>query len=88
MVDAVNLLFVHYLEQLLVQGLGRIQIAAKRLFDNHPPPLMVFFRHQTGSGQLLHDGAEEIRRGGKIVKIIAVGGVVFVDFLQTCSFSC
>ena len=79
-VDAVNLLFVHFLEQLLVQRPGRIQVAAERLFDDHPAPLMVFFLHQAGGGQLLHDGAKEIRRGGEIVEIIPVSGVVFIDF--------
>ncbi len=81
-IDAVNLLFVHHLQQLLIQRSRRIQVAAKGLFDNHPAPLMILFRHQADSGQMLHDGTKEIRRGGEIVKVIAVGGVVLVDFLQ------
>ena len=43
---------------------------------------MVLFRHQADCGKVLHDGAEEVRRGGEVIEIVAVGGVVFVDFLE------
>ena len=46
-VDAVNLLFARDLEQLLIQGARRIEVASKRFFDDHSPPLMIVFGHQT-----------------------------------------
>ena len=82
MIDTVNLLFVHFLQQLLVQGPRRIQIATKRLFDNHATPLMIFLFHQASRGQFLHNGAEKIRRSSEVVEIISVSGVIGIHCLQ------
>ena len=57
---------------------------AERLFDDHPPPGLVFFSHQTDFGKIFDDRPEEIRRGGEIEETIAVGGVVFVEFFEQC----
>src|SRR5207244_413769 len=64
-IDAVDLLLLHDLEQLLVQGLRRVQVATKGLLDNDPPPLVVFFRHQSDRVQLFYDRSEKVGCSGQ-----------------------
>ena len=52
---------------------------AKRLFDNHPPPMAVPFGHQADFRKPLDDVAEEVGRGGEVKEIVAVAVVFLVN---------
>ena len=86
-IDAVNLLFAYCLEKFLVQGARGIQVAAEWFFDDYSSPLVIFLAHQAGGGELLHDGAKEIRGGGEIVEIITVSSVS-LSTVWSSSFNC
>ena len=77
-IDAVDLLFVDFFEQLLVQRLGRFQIVPERLFDDHAPPVVVALLHQSGGREFLHDRTEETGRGGEVVEEILMGRVLLI----------
>src|SRR5208282_5759013 len=72
-VDAVDLLLAHGLQELPVERLGGLQVAAEWFFDDHPPPASIFFLEQAHGGQLLGNYREEFRRGGQVKEIVAVG---------------
>ena len=40
MIDTINLVLANAAQQLLVKGLGRFQIVAKRLLYDHSPPVL------------------------------------------------
>ena len=77
-VDAVDLLFVGFFEQLLVERFGRFQIVSERLFDDHPAPVAVGLFHQSSSRELLHDRPEETGRSREVVEKILVGRVLLI----------
>src|ERR1700675_1567249 len=78
-IDAVDLAFRSDFRKVLVQNLGGIEIVAKRFFDNHAPPVVVFFLHQADLRNPLDDVAEEVGRGSEIEKIVAVRVVLLID---------
>ncbi len=51
-------------------------------FDDHPPPVLTVFLHQSSACQLFYRRAEKLSRGGQVVQVIAVSGMVFVDLVE------
>ncbi|MOA16223.1 hypothetical protein D3C78_1364240 [compost metagenome] len=71
MVDAVDLLFRHHLEQASIQGFGRMQVGTEGFFDHHPSESLGGFFQQAGRAKTAHHFTEETRRGGQIEHRIA-----------------
>ena len=82
MIDAVDLVFLQDAVDLAIQHPGRIEIATERLFDDDAPPMTFALLGQPGRAQLSNDLAEELRRSGEIIEIVAAGPVVLVHLLQ------
>jgi hypothetical protein len=82
MVDAVNLLFLGDLQELLVQRLRRLQIVPEGLLDDHAPPVLAVFIHESDFCKVLDNTSEEAGGSGKIEEVVAVRGVVFIDLLE------
>ena len=51
MIDPVDLVLVHQLQELGVEVLGRFEVGAERLFDHQPTPRAVFLQH-AGAAEL------------------------------------
>ncbi|MNI61009.1 hypothetical protein D3C73_1162540 [compost metagenome] len=66
MIDPVDLVFRHHLEQAGVQRLRSGQIGTERFLDHHPPEGLRGFHQQTTGAQAAHHFAEETRRGGQV----------------------
>ena len=77
MVNAVDLLLAHHLEQAGVERLGGGQVGAERLLDNYAPKALVRFIQQTGTAQALHHFTEEARCSGEIEH--RIGGAAVSD---------
>ena len=45
-IDTVNLRLVDYFQELLVQRLGRLEVVAEGLFNDHAPPVVILLAHQ------------------------------------------
>ena len=71
-IDAVDLFFVDFLEQLLVQGLGRFQIVTEGFLDNDAPPMIVVLRHQSSGGEFLHDRSKETGCRREVIEEVLV----------------
>ena len=78
-IDAENLVLRQHALDVAVQGLGRIQIVAERLLDDHAPPVSGVLLRQSGLSQLLHDRGEELGRGRQIEEIVALRVALGVD---------
>ncbi|MNQ43900.1 hypothetical protein D3C85_576400 [compost metagenome] len=78
MVDPVDLLFGHDLEQTRVQGFGRWQIGAKGLFHHHPAEGIRALHQQPGRSEPAHHFTEETRRGREVEHRVA--RAAFGDF--------
>ena len=72
MIDPVDLVLVHQLQQFAVQRFRRGQIGAERLFNHQPPPCAVFGQH-AGAAELPADRQEAGRRRRQIEQPIAAG---------------
>src|SRR4029077_523956 len=48
-------------------------------FDNHAPPMAIFFLHQADFRNPLDDVAGEGRRSGEVEKIVTVGVMLLID---------
>ena len=81
-IDAVDLLFFRHSQQLPVQKPRGFQIVSERLFDDHAAPMLGVLLHQADVGQVFHRRSEKIGRRGHVIHMIAVSGVVFVDFVE------
>src|ERR1700688_30385 len=79
MIDAVDLIFVEDLLELLVELSRGLQVVAERLFDNNAGPMTVFFLGETCLAELLHDRGEKARGDGEIEKAISSGVVLLID---------
>ena len=84
-IDAEDLVFAQGLAQVAVELLGRIEIDAERLLDDHTPPAMrggitrtLAFAHQTRSTELLDDGREVLGRGGQVKETVAARAVALL----------
>ena len=71
MIDAIDLVLVPEREQRLVQGVGRGEVLAKRLFDDDPFPSRQ--TSEAGGGKLLVDHSEEVGRNRQVEKRVAGG---------------
>src|ERR1700722_1731127 len=78
MVDAIDLLLIHFFEQLLVERLGRLEIVPERLLDDDPPPMIVALFHQSGSRKPLHDRTKKAGCGGEVIEKILMGRVLLI----------
>ncbi len=85
MIDPIELVFVHDFEQLVVQGLGRGQVGAERLFDHQPPPraLIFVFVQQTGAAEFAADRRERVWRRRQIEQAVAAGFPVRFQVLES-----
>ena len=72
-VDAIDLLFIGDLENLLIQRFGRLQVVAERLLDDHSAPVIIVLLHQSIGGELFNDGAEETRSGRHVIEEVLMG---------------
>ena len=63
-IDAIDLVFVQYLQQLGIQTARRLQIAAEGFFHDDPAPVIVVLTHQVRRSQLLYHLPEESRCDG------------------------
>ncbi|MCY1180134.1 hypothetical protein D9M73_205630 [compost metagenome] len=79
-IDPVDLLFRHHLEQAGIQGLSRLQVGAEGFFDHHPSEGLGGFFQQAGGTESTRHLAEETRRGGQIEHRIA--GTAVGDFCR------
>ncbi|MNH10907.1 hypothetical protein D3C79_703980 [compost metagenome] len=71
-VDTVDLLFAHDLEQAGVERLGAGQVRAEGFFHHHPAKAIGFVE-QAGGAQALHHFAEKARRGGQVEHRVGTG---------------
>ena len=60
-IDAVDPVLVHHLEEPLVQRAGGGEVVPERLLDHDASPL-----GETGAAEHLHDRSEQRRRGGEV----------------------
>src|SRR5215469_4162824 len=81
-VDAKRLILMQARSQLAIQRVGRVEIVAERLLDDHSAPVAARFFSQPGIGKLLDDLAEENRRDRGIEEIVALRAVSLVDLLE------
>ncbi|MNP03877.1 hypothetical protein D3C76_957750 [compost metagenome] len=75
-IDAIDLLFRHDLEQAGVQGLGGLQVGTEGFFDHHPAKRLGAFFEQAGRAETAHHFTEKAWRGGQVehrVTCAAVG---------------
>jgi len=79
-IDAVDLGFFGYFQELLVERLRRFQVVAEGFLDHHPTPVAVLLLHQSSTGKLLHDGPKVARSSGQVVQEVLVRRVVLVNF--------
>src|ERR1700730_15293247 len=86
MVDSVDLALFEDLPDVAIELECRLQIAAKRFFNDDPPPAAVLLGCQSGGSKALDHGPEELRSRGEVEKAIAFRLVVSIDprrqFLQ------
>ena len=54
---------------------------AKGLFDNHAPPMAIFFFHEASLRKALDDVAEEVGRGCEVEEIVAVRLMFLVNLV-------
>ena len=78
-IDAVDLPLFQYFLDVGIQGAGRLQVMAKRFFDDHAPPLAILLLGHARGAKLLHNFTEKAGSHGKIVKEIALGFVLVAD---------
>src|SRR5262249_9119773 len=58
-VDAIDLVFGHDLEDLRVKSLSRCKIVPERLFNDHPPPRSLGLSGKSGATKLLDERTKE-----------------------------
>ena len=78
-IDAVDLALRNNAQQLLVQGLGGIEIVPEGFFDDYASPIVIF-GHQTRFRKSLDDIPKILSRRGEIKEIIAVRFIFLVNF--------
>src|ERR1035441_2649184 len=81
-IDAVDLLLVGLLQQLLVQRFRRLQIVPEGFLDNHTTPVTVGLFHQSGGGELLHDWTKKAWCRSEVVEHVLVGGMLLIHLVQ------
>ena len=81
-VDAIDLAFLQGLDELSIQGPGRLQIVAVGLFDDDPSPSAFRLPGQPRRLQLLDHGGKVLGSGRQIVEVVAPGAVLAVDAAQ------
>ena len=84
-IDPVDLVLVEDFQQCAVQGLGRGEVGAERLFDHQPPPRAVGLLQQTGAAELAADRRECIRRRCQIEQPVAAGLRVLASSSSSCT---
>ena len=62
-IDAIDLWFLEDLSKLMIESPGGFEIAAKRFFDDHSPPVAGFFLGQTRLAQPLDRRTKQL--GGR-----------------------
>ena len=82
MIDAINLVLVEDLLELLVKLAGRLEITAERFFDHEPSPAILFLASQPGCSNSLHHGGKVIGRRSQVEKVVPLGISFRVDFFQ------
>ncbi len=80
MIDAINLLFAHHLEQAIVQLHRTGQIGAERLLDHHATKSVFGFLQQTGRPQTRRHFTEEARCRSKIEHRVGRAGALYLAF--------
>ena len=71
MVDPIDLVLLQRLQDLGIERLGRGEVVAERLFDHHPAPLAVCFRHQPGATEPGNRHGEETVGDGEVEEPVA-----------------
>ena len=82
MVDAIHLLLVERLAELLVERSGARKIGSKGLLDHDPCESPVALLGQTRPAQVRRDQREELRGCREVVQAVAGGAHRFVDLAQ------
>src|SRR5258708_30390466 len=82
MVDAVYLLFVRHLEELLVEYLGGFKIVTEGLFDDYPAPMVAGLFHQTIGSKFLNYLAKVTWSRCQVIEHVLVSRMVALDLCQ------
>src|SRR6266404_2153231 len=81
-INTVDLIFRQHFPDLLIEGLGRIKVAAKGLFKYYAAPMAVFLFRQSCRAEIIHDDAKKRRARGKIEKVVSFSVVFCIHFSQ------
>ncbi len=81
-IDAIELVLVEDIEEVVIELARRREIRAERLLDDDSTPGAVFLARETRSSKLAGDRPERRRRGRHVEQAIALGATLGLDPLQ------
>ena len=87
-IDAINLIFTHRFDQILIQLTCGCQVMAERFFDDETPELALGFRQQSGGAQLLSDQRKELRCDRHVEKVVTQRALRLIDVHQLARQLC
>ncbi len=81
-IDPVDLVLVHQLQEFGIEVLGRFEVGAEWFFHHQPSPRRPVFLQHAGAAELLRDRQEGARRGRQIEQPVAAGLALGFDLLK------
>ena len=82
MIDPIELVLIGDFQQFIVQGFGRGEIGAERLFDHQPPPVAVVLAQQTCAPELAGDRREGVGGCCQIEQPISSSRAIFLRVFE------